>query len=246
MVQADSIDTVTVHQPHRTWPLLLLALVLFAAVGGIWGWQTLQAPSVPLTASISYTPAVGWVVPFRDDSPLPYVAQPSNGIPGRAASLSITVHGLTDEAVVLEGIRLETVARRAPTPGAFLWSGRLCPCDVVPIRMFAADLDGLDPTLKFFAGENNEADFPYKVTRSAPEKIVVNVATYSDEFEWRLHLTWSSGTKQGSLVIDDNGRPFRLTAMEGSKIFCPDPKLNDMSKRTQWVRTTKETCDLNS
>ncbi|TWP48803.1 hypothetical protein FKR81_26255 [Lentzea tibetensis] len=236
VVQAGSIDNVIVRGA-RAWPVIGALLVTLAAVGGIWGWTTLRAPSVPLSVTSTQKADVGWLVPDRPDDPIPLDRdnRPPDGVAGTSLSVSMTVHGLTDEAVVLEGARVEVVARRPPTSGgALLWTGPICPCYLLPVRHYGADLDSPTLALKFYEGEDGSAPFPYTVSRTAPEKIVVSATTREGDFDWRVHLSWTSGTSKGELQVDDNGTPFRVTASKESKIFCPD--------KAQWVRTQKVTC----
>lgn len=178
VVQAGSINNVIVRG-GRAWPLIGALLVALAAVGGIWGWTTLSAPSVPLSVTSTQHADVGWVVPDRSDDPIPLERdkQPPGGVAAISLSVSMTVHGLTDEAVVLEGVRLEIVARRTPTKGALLWTGPICPCDLLPVRHHGADLDAPTPAFEFHEGEDDSANFPYKISSTAPEKIAVSAVT---------------------------------------------------------------------
>jgi hypothetical protein len=59
---------------------------------------------------------------------------------------------------------------------------------------------------------NGQRDFPYKVSESDPEVFFVTAHTSGHDVRWYLELDWSSGSRSGTVRIDDHGKPFRTSA----------------------------------
>ena len=79
----------------------------------------------------------------------------------------------------------------------------------VETKSFDIDLDRGSPTVTV---KNGQRDFPYKVSESDPEVFYVIAHTTAHDVRWDLTLDWSSGTRRGTVRIDDNGTPFRTSA----------------------------------
>ncbi|MFI9819466.1 hypothetical protein ACIHFC_03160 [Streptomyces sp. NPDC052013] len=56
---------------------------------------------------------------------------------------------------------------------------------------------------------------PYRVSAKDPEVLLVTARTGTCDCRWYLELDWSSQGRTGTVRIDDHGRPFRTTAVEG-------------------------------
>ncbi|MFI2203894.1 helix-turn-helix domain-containing protein [Streptomyces sp. NPDC020192] len=128
--------------------------------------------------------------------------------------VTLTVQGTGADTVVLEGMSVRTAGRRAPLawndyamgyPGVGCGGG-------VPTRSFTVALDALRPQVVPESGHQN---FPFKVSRSDPEVIYVTADASAYDVSWYLELSWSSGTRHGTLLIGDDGRPFRTSGDNG-------------------------------
>nr|WP_308429815.1 hypothetical protein [Streptomyces ruber] len=130
----------------------------------------------------------------------------------------LTVQGTGPETVVVENISVRIAAKRSPLawndyamafPGAGCGGG-------VQTRTFNVALDAVRPGVEPEAGSD---DFPYKVSESDPEVYYIRADASAYDVSWYLVLKWSSGSRQGTLVVDDEGRPFRTSGNNGRPAY---------------------------
>ncbi|WIX92514.1 hypothetical protein [Amycolatopsis sp. DG1A-15b] len=166
----------------------------------------------------------GWVVPDQGQSsiPVPDGGQPAGAVLSSGGRVEVTFQGVSDEAAVLQSISVEVVRRSSPMRGIYL-PGQ-CGSNVTP-HFYATDLDSPRPQVVPMPGEQSgetipAQEFSFKVGKSDVEKVVVIPTATSGDVEWYLHVKWSSGSQQGNLRIDDNGKPFRTTAATAAKTWC--------------------------
>ncbi|OLZ60824.1 transcriptional regulator [Streptomyces sp. IMTB 2501] len=133
--------------------------------------------------------------------------------------VTFTVQGTGSDTVVLEGLSVRMAGRRAPLawndyamgyPGVGCGGG-------VPTRAFTVALDALRPAAVPEAGHQG---FPFKVSRSDPEVFYVTADASAYDVSWYLELSWSSGTRHGTLRIDDGGRLFRTSGNNGRPAYA--------------------------
>ncbi|MFD8671511.1 helix-turn-helix domain-containing protein [Streptomyces seoulensis] len=74
---------------------------------------------------------------------------------------------------------------------------------------FGVDLDAAEPRV---VGPG--LGFPYTATAGSPLVLDVTARTPKREVRWYLELSWTRGTRSGTLRIDDGGRPFRTGAVK--------------------------------
>ncbi len=82
--------------------------------------------------------------------------------------LQLTVQGTSREAVVLKGMNVRVVSRKAPLPWSAYLMGNGCGSGITP-QTFASNLDAGHPTLRAVPGTQGDievpaVDFPYKVS----------------------------------------------------------------------------------
>ncbi|MFI5963110.1 helix-turn-helix domain-containing protein [Streptomyces asoensis] len=128
--------------------------------------------------------------------------------------VQITVQGTGAETVVVESLTVRTVAKAAPLawndyamgyPGVGCGGG-------MPTRAFSVALDAARPSLVPEAGHR---DFPFKVSESDPEVYYVTADASAYDVRWYLELAWSSGSRHGTVTVDDEGKPFRTSGNNG-------------------------------
>ncbi|WP_406007453.1 helix-turn-helix domain-containing protein [Streptomyces sp. NBC_00637] len=150
--------------------------------------------------------------PVEEDAPA-WVAR-HHAVSAGEQFLELTVQGTGEETVVVDGLTVRTVAKGAPLawndyamgyPGVGCGGG-------VPTRAFSVALDAERPALVPEAGHR---DFPFKVSESDPEVYYVTADASAYDVRWYLELSWSSGSRHGTLTIDDEGRPFRTSGENG-------------------------------
>ncbi|MFK4147060.1 hypothetical protein [Streptomyces sp. NPDC004065] len=148
-------------------------------------------------------------------------AASQHAVHGRTTNLRISVQGRGDAAVVLEALHVRVVNRIAPAAGRgsaySMYEG--CGAVLVP-RHFSVDLDARRPLARSKPGNDPDGpapaiDFPYRVSLRDPEVLLVSARTETCTCDWYLELDWSSGGRTGTVRIDDHGRPFRTTSIEG-------------------------------
>ncbi|OKI54430.1 helix-turn-helix domain-containing protein [Streptomyces sp. MJM1172] len=128
--------------------------------------------------------------------------------------VTLTLQGAGKETVVLDGLTVRTVGKHAPLPWndyAMGYPGVGCGAGV-PTRSFTVALDAARPAVVPAPGQ---PDFPFKVSESEPEVFYVKADASAYDVSWYLELSWSSGSRHGTLTIDHNGKPFRTSGPGG-------------------------------
>ncbi|MFG3409911.1 helix-turn-helix domain-containing protein [Streptomyces sp. NPDC048142] len=146
-------------------------------------------------------------------------AESYGGIDAGNMLLQLTVQGTSREAVVLKGMHVRVVSRKAPLPWSAYLMGNGCGSGIMP-QTFASHLDAGHPTLRPVPGRRGDTvvpavDFPYKVSSEDVEVFNLDMKAVGYDVTWYLELEWSSGGKEGALRIDDHGKPFRTSGMKG-------------------------------
>ncbi|MER5524295.1 helix-turn-helix domain-containing protein [Streptomyces sp. NPDC002677] len=132
--------------------------------------------------------------------------------------VTLTVQGSGTGSVVLEGLTVRTAERSSPLAWndyAMGYPGVGCGGNV-PTRSFTVALDAMRPAVVPEAGHR---DFPFKVSESDPEVFYIRADASAYYVGWYLELSWSSGSRHGTLRIDDKGRPFRTSGNNGRPAY---------------------------
>ncbi|MFE2211066.1 helix-turn-helix domain-containing protein [Streptomyces canus] len=140
-------------------------------------------------------------------------------IHGRQTMVQISVQGRNSTAVVLEDLRVRVVSRGTPAKGNSYAMDQGCGGALTP-RYFSVDLDKDRPIAHSQAGNDGEnvipaVRMPYRVSSEDPEVLLVTAETEGCDCSWYLELDWSSQGRTGTARVDDNGRPFRTSAIKG-------------------------------
>ncbi|MEU6098217.1 helix-turn-helix domain-containing protein [Streptomyces sp. NPDC047079] len=125
--------------------------------------------------------------------------------------LVLTVQGTGASTVVLEDLRVRTVSSDAPLAWSDYAMGVGCGGGVETYA-FGVDLDKGRPSV---VPSQGQGDFPFKVSESDPEVFRVRARTAGHDVRWYLELEWSSGSRHGTVRIDDHGKPFRTSGNTG-------------------------------
>ncbi|MDQ0951688.1 hypothetical protein QFZ24_005611 [Streptomyces phaeochromogenes] len=156
-----------------------------------------QVPPPP-----SETDARGWVSAL-------------GGVAGGQQMLALTVQGTGKATVVLEALHVRVVEKSAPLAWNDFEMGVGCGGGV-ETTSFGVNLDAGRPATSPKAGQR---DFPYKVSESDPEVFYVFADARAHNVSWYLELDWSSGTKQGTVRVDNRGQPFRTSGNVGRPAY---------------------------
>ncbi|MFD4862007.1 helix-turn-helix domain-containing protein [Streptomyces atratus] len=208
-----------------------------------------QSGGVPLSATIS---SYNWEEPcgqhyVLDQKPEDVPPPPSpqgtrgwakalGGVDGGSMQLELTVQGKSGQAVVLNGLHVRTLSRKAPLAWSAYSMGEGCGSGITP-QSFDIDLDDGRPNLTPVAGQQGDVrvppkDFPFRVSSTDVEVFDLKVHVEGHDVSWYLDLEWSSGGRTGMLRIDDGGKPFRTSSIQAR------PKYMYRYDTAQWV--TKE------
>ena len=146
-------------------------------------------------------------------------ARALGGVDGGAMKLELTVQGASQQAVVLNSIRVQVLSRRAPVQQPAFSMGEGCGSGIEP-QSFDVDLDDSRPSLTPVAGKQGDEtvpakDFPFRVSSSDVEVFDLDAHVEGHDVSWYLELEWSSGGRTGTLRVDDGGRPFRTSSIAG-------------------------------
>ncbi|MFE3906876.1 helix-turn-helix domain-containing protein [Streptomyces sp. NPDC059153] len=218
-----------------------------ASAGARPGAQT--GGGVPLSATIS---SYNWEEPCGqhyvldqkpEDVPPPPPPQDTRGwaralggVDGGSMQLEVTVQGKSGQAVVLNGLHVRTLSRKAPLAWSAYSMGEGCGSGITP-QSFDVDLDDSRPALTPVAGQQGDVrvppkKFPFRVSSTDVEVFDLKAHVEGHDVSWYLELEWSSGGRKGTLRIDDGGKPFRTSSIQAR------PKYMYRYDTAQWV--TKE------
>ncbi|WP_328707634.1 helix-turn-helix domain-containing protein [Streptomyces mesophilus] len=162
--------------------------------------------------------------------PAPQDAAPwaaaQSAVHGGETLVQLSVQGRSDTAVVLEALRVRVVGRTEPAEGNAYAMDQGCGGALTP-RYFAVDLDKDRPLARAVAGSDSGTPIPavrmpYRVSAKDPEVLLVTAGTTSCDCRWYLELDWSSQGRKGTVRIDDDGRPFRTSAIDGLPRYMYD------------------------
>ncbi|MFJ8943938.1 helix-turn-helix domain-containing protein [Streptomyces sp. NPDC102395] len=148
-------------------------------------------------------------------------AASQEAVHGRTTDLRISVQGRGSAAVVLEALRVRMAHRTTPADSRGIAYSTYEGCGAILIpRYFHVDLDAQRPLARPMPGNDPDRpspaiDFPYRVSLRQPEVLLLSARTVSCTCDWYLELDWSSQGRTGTVRIDDHGRPFRTTSVEG-------------------------------
>ncbi|WP_329162709.1 helix-turn-helix domain-containing protein [Streptomyces anulatus] len=142
------------------------------------------------------------------------------------AGVRVTLQGRDERAVVLESLRIRVVERRSPAQGRVYRMSSGCGGSLTP-RMFDVDLDAPRPVARSVAGNDSgepieAVAFPYSVSVTDPEVLLITGRTVGCDCDWFAELTWSSGGRSGTVRVDDGGRPFRTSGVRGRPVLDYD------------------------
>ncbi|QGV80544.1 helix-turn-helix domain-containing protein [Streptomyces ficellus] len=150
---------------------------------------------------------------------------------GGEALVRLSLQGRSaSTAVVLHALHVRVVGRAEPPPWNAYRMGEGCGGAVTP-RHFAVDLDRPRPLARPVDGLDASGaevrtipavSFPYKVTSSDPEELLVSARTAGCDCRWYLELEWSAGGRSGTARITDGGKPFRTSGTGGRPAYAYD------------------------
>lgn len=150
-------------------------------------------------------------------------AATQGAVHGRQTMVQISVQGPSSTAVVLKALRVRVVGRGTPGAGSAYAMDQGCGSELTS-RRFTVNLDADRPIAHRGNGTDDKSaepavHFPFRVSAEDPEVLLVDATTQTYDARWYLELDWSSQGRNGTIRIDDHGRPFRTTGIKGMPRF---------------------------
>jgi plasmid maintenance system antidote protein VapI len=164
-------------------------------------------------------------------------SQALNGVDGGKIMLQLTATSKSSQSVVLTGLHVRTVSRGVALGWTAYSTGEGCGSGVTP-RSFDVDLDGAQPFAKPVGGTQGDVKipatgFPYKISANDPQVLNLNVHTDVHDVRWYVELDWSDGARTGTVRIDDQGQPFRTSAIKGKPYYLYNRSANVWEKKEE-------------
>jgi plasmid maintenance system antidote protein VapI len=125
--------------------------------------------------------------------------------------LALNVQGTGEDTVVLNALHVRVISSGAPLAWNDYSMGVGCGGGV-ETKSFDVNLDAGSPTANAAHGQR---DFPYSVSESDPEVFYITARTRTRDVRWDLSLEWSSGSRHGTVHIDNAGAAFHTSANTG-------------------------------
>jgi hypothetical protein len=201
----------------------------------------------PLTVAVQSLGVCGveWVVPggvqtidtsspFNVDMARSWRDWPpaANGATGAPHDVLIFVQGRSDAEVIITDLKVRVVERSDPPPIATVLSAQCG--DSGAFRWLEVDLDKSPPaTIPRFDANAAKAiaeevparqltpiKFPYEVSISDAEPFLITAQTQGCDCKWIAEVSWASEGKTGTLVVNDDGKPFRSITTTGADGQC--------------------------
>jgi hypothetical protein len=140
-------------------------------------------------------------------------AQRHGAIPGSPEIVRFQIRGRSDEPVTIDDIKIHAVRRTAPLQGWYVASPG---CGGLAIRTAEIDLDAPTPRVSFVDQSGSEKRITLFVTRTDIEVIELQASTEQSMVDWTAEVFYSGPDGDGSVTVDDGGRPFRVTTESAS------------------------------
>ncbi|WP_410645584.1 hypothetical protein [Amycolatopsis sp. lyj-346] len=138
------------------------------------------------------------------DADPPRVMEPSG------STYIVTLEAWTTRAVVLRAARVVVLSRRIPRPACREGFIGARPS----VRHFETNLDRhVEPRLPGFDAGSPRLDpvgpdFPFTISATDVEQFRFTAHANAEEVRWQVELDWICAGREGTAVINDNGRPF--------------------------------------
>ncbi|MGW2280104.1 helix-turn-helix domain-containing protein [Streptomyces sp. NPDC001770] len=160
-------------------------------------------------------------------------AKALGGVDGGSQLLELTLQGSSSEAVVVSGLHVRVVARKAPLPWNSFSMAEGCGSAITP-QSFDIDLDDSQPRTRPVAGKQGDAvvpaqDFPFRTSSTDVQVLDLDAHVEGHDVSWYLEVDWTSGDRSGTLRVDDHGEPFRTSSVKAR------PEYIYWQDRAQWM-----------
>ena len=230
----------------RRIPLVVCVLIVLAGVAylvnefALTDDETVAAASLrvnvmrPGSFESAHPYAPYYIVPrerFRDPSKLSRVARnkivsdpesalAKGALAGSPQIVRLSLRASSDDPVTVEGVRFNVVSDARPLRG---WYTALSGCMAQPVRRAQANLDAKRGAVRYVSVNGVVSrNLALEVSRSEPQVIELRAATKRRRIAWTAELSLKDADGNAStVVVDDGGDPFRVTATRASRGYEP-------------------------
>ncbi|WP_328466215.1 helix-turn-helix domain-containing protein [Streptomyces sp. NBC_00448] len=148
------------------------------------------------------------------------------GVPAGDLRLQVTAQSVSGQPVVLHALYVRVVSSTAAPKGNGYTPGSGCGGGLEPAS-FSVDLDTTAPRARPVRGYVDDGStpvlstFPFQIARDS-QVLDVDAHTSDRDVSWYLELLWSCGDRQGTLRVDDHGKPFRTVGLKNDPTYFYD------------------------
>ena len=151
------------------------------------------------------------------DEPFDFAfAQRHGAIAGSPEIIRLQLRGKTTEPVTVDDIQVDVVQRGPPVDGWYVASPG---CGGLEVRTGEIDLDAPTPRIRYFNKDLESSSIALFVTRNDIEVLELQAATEKSTVDWTAKVFYSGPDGDGSVTVDDGGRPFRVTTETASDAY---------------------------
>jgi hypothetical protein len=153
---------------------------------------------------------------MSDAAPLRYAwAHAHGGVDATESLVRVSISGASAAATDLQQLRVRLVRCQAPMRGTLLTYSGLG--SGIGARYFMIHLDRRAPVAQYVDKNGRikrDQPFPLRVTDSDQEVFDITAGTTRRDCQWELLLDWTAGSRHGTTVINNHGKPFRTTSTQ--------------------------------
>ena len=107
-------------------------------------------------------------------------------------------------------------------------------CGGLEVRTAAIDLDAPTPKVDFFDKGIPEKQLALFVTNTNIEVIQLQASTEKSTVDWTAEVFYTGPEGDGSVVVDDGGKPFRVTTEIGSDGYSLEINPTKIIREPSW------------
>ena len=119
----------------------------------------------------------------------------------------------------MTGIKVDVLKKRPRVDGWFV--APVTGCGVEPVRLALVDLDAAIPRVEFYESDASPkaSRLALSVTRSDVELVQLIARTRKALVDWQAEVLYSGPDGDGSVIVNDEGAPFRVSTEIGSTAY---------------------------
>ena len=188
----------------------------------------------PGTFAAAHPYAPYYVVPrkrFADPSKLtrlarnnlvtkPESAVSKGALAGSPQVVRLSLRAASDRPVTVDAVRAKVISDARPLRG---WFTALPGCEVEPVQRARLNLDKPKAAARYVGADDRDArTLSLEVGRTTPQVIELHASTRRHRVAWVAELTVrNEDADPTTIVVDDGGRPFRVTSERSSQSYRP-------------------------